>query len=264
MVPACRLSRGFAVSSVIIRGKAVGNNLLHRRQRISPLLILQKKLTPPELILGFAPISNRSALKYSTSAHTQNLQDEVTRQLFYAFAHPASGDKVEPYLDVNNLEELLIALGERPSEKRLRNLITYCDTDKNGTIELGEFLQGRRLVLSKEKHGGGSDRDGDMDVLVKSFHTLDKNQDGVLCVDELTGLLSTAGGYLTKEDAEEIIRLADISGDGVIDLDEFLRSMTDVTKSYLNWRLRSGFRAILIIGGPVCSGCDMYIYITIV
>ena len=69
-------------------------------------------------------------------------------------------------------------------------------------------------------------------------------------VDDIMGLLSTTGGHLSRLDAEEIVKIADTDGDGVIDIHEFVNLVTDSTQADFSWRLRSGFRAILIIGGP--------------
>ena len=70
------------------------------------------------------------------------------------------------------------------------------------------------------------------------------------CKADITGLLSTAGGHLTAADAREIISVADVNDDGVVDIHEFVRLVTEPALAEFSWRLRSGFRAILVIGGP--------------
>ena len=150
-------------------------------------------------------------------------QDDVIRDLFYAFAHPGN-DTSEPYLSTSDLGDLLRAIGERPSQKRLDKLLTKYDEDNSGTIELSEFLNGKKAVLKHEDSEleveGISDID--LDHVVSAFGTLDKNGDGFVCVDDLTGLLSTVGGNMSREDAEEIIKIGDTDLDNKLNIMEFL------------------------------------------
>ena len=174
------------------------------------------------------------------------------RDLFNSFARPSDEAHGEPCLEVSDLEALLRALGERPSRERLERLVKKCDIDNSGTIELDEFLQGRARILKHEDsglgNGAGDDALGDLDLMVEAFRTLDTDGTGVISVDDITGLLSTAGGHVSREEAEAIVAAADANGDGVVDLDEFIDLVTSESK--YSWRLRSGFRVALVIGGP--------------
>lgn len=57
-------------------------------------------------------------------------------------------------------------LGERPSDKELREMVDEVDEDKNGTIEFEEFL-------SMMAH-----RSSNNDKIQKVFKVFDKNDDG--------------------------------------------------------------------------------------
>ena len=57
-------------------------------------------------------------------------------------------------------------LGERPSDKELKDMVDEVDEDKNGTIEFEEFLNMMAMRLSNS------------DKILKVFKVFDKNDDG--------------------------------------------------------------------------------------
>ena len=57
-------------------------------------------------------------------------------------------------------------LGERPTDKELKDMVAEVDEDKSGTIEFNEFLQMM------------ANRSSDLDKIQKVFRVLDKNDDG--------------------------------------------------------------------------------------
>jgi adenylate kinase len=171
--------------------------------------------------------------------------NQVIRDLFMSFArHDNHQD--EPCLQVEDVRRLLESIGEHPSEERLRTIIDAVDLDRSGTVELDEFLAGCEKVLGPSMNQELSD----VDKLIQTFRTLDTKGNGHITIDELDGLLSTTGGNLSFDDAQHLLQLADTDGSGGIDLSEFIAFVTDPKVATHSWRLRSGFRAILVIGGP--------------
>jgi len=190
----------------------------------------------------------------ATRTFATTKQDEVTRDLFMAFCHAGEDEhNAEPYLSISDLSDLLTALGERPSDRRVADLVKEFDRDGDGKVQYDEFLRAKSSVLQREDstlatHGIPTDEE--LDHIITSFGTLDKNGDGFVCVDDLTGLLSTVGGHLSREEAQHIIAIADHDQDDKLNIHEFLGGGTDPLHDILSWRLRSGFRAVLVIGGP--------------
>ena len=54
----------------------------------------------------------------------------------------------------------------------------------------------------------------------------DRNQDGFISTEELQRVMNAIGMESTAEEAYEMIKEADIDGDGVISYEEFVKIMT--------------------------------------
>ena len=202
---------------------------------------------PPRMRTVVSPLASRShhhhrLLSSSAAPPMDDSQKQVIRDLFWSYARLDNDDDVTkpPHLDTEQLSDLLHAIGEFPTDERLEELIQQVDRDGNGTIEYEEFLEGCDKVLNTASL--------DADQLIQTFNTLDTDGNGVITTDELEGLLSTTGGSIDKKIAKEILHLADTDKSGGIDLAEFLDFLTH--HPHYSWRLTSGFRSILVIGGP--------------
>ncbi|EOY11087.1 hypothetical protein QUC31_009676 [Theobroma cacao] len=117
------------------------------------------------------------------------------------------------------MEELAIAiksLDENPTEEELQNMINEVDTDGNGTIEFGEFLN---LMARKMKEAEAEEE------LKEAFRVFDKDQDGYISPFELRQVMINLGEKLTDEEIEQMIREADLDGDGQVNYEEFVRMM---------------------------------------
>ncbi|XVF42181.1 hypothetical protein PTKIN_Ptkin01aG0339300 [Pterospermum kingtungense] len=117
------------------------------------------------------------------------------------------------------MEELAIAirsLDQNPTEEELQNMINEVDTDGNGTIEFGEFLN---LMARKMKEAEAEEE------LKEAFRVFDRDQDGYISPHELRQVMINIGVKVTDEELEQMIREADLDGDGQVNYEEFLRMM---------------------------------------
>ena len=221
-------------------------------------------LLPPyntSLFLSSTTSSTRSVSIQTESIATapddnqSNLQQDVVSNLFYSFAKtPTHLRGAPPVLRVEDLRSLLLSIGEHLSEERLEKLMGEVDTDHSGTIEFEEFMSG----YDKLKQEDPSEKVIDVGQLIRDFRLLDRNGDGVLSLDELEGLLSLSSSSttddhvtsLTSEDAYEIMKQADTNKNGTIDITEFIEFMTNPQQNKWSWRLMSGFRVVMLLGGP--------------
>lgn len=227
-------------------------------------------------------VNGENSVQNSRPGGGSNSNDEkhnaVLHDLFMSYAHlptktNSNHEPEEPCLRVEDLHELLISTGvQEPSIQMVQNLLDEVDADHNGTIEFDEFLEGWDKILSCQRchpHLNNDDDDDDFDrentrYLVQMFRNIDRAGNGVITIDELEGLLSAAGptGRIDHNDAKEILRLATGNGSSssYIDLDSFIRFMTDddpcdSTSLQYSWRLRSGLRCMMVMGGPGMLSC---------
>ncbi|XP_029163920.1 neo-calmodulin-like isoform X3 [Nylanderia fulva] len=109
------------------------------------------------------------------------------------------------------------SLGQRPSETELRDMVNEVDQDGNGTIEFNEFLQ----MMSKKMKGA----DGE-DELREAFRVFDKNNDGLISSKELRHVMTNLGEKLSEEEVDDMIKEADLDGDGMVNYEEFVTILT--------------------------------------
>ncbi|KAL6325019.1 hypothetical protein AAG906_022109 [Vitis piasezkii] len=120
------------------------------------------------------------------------------------------------------LDELTIvikSLEHSTTKEELQTMMDEVDADGNGTIEFGEFLN---LMARKMKESEAEEE------LKEAFKVFDKDQDGYISANELRNVMFNLGERLTDEEAEQMIREADLDGDGKVNYDEFVRMMLAV------------------------------------
>lgn len=105
------------------------------------------------------------------------------------------------------------SLGQRPTETELRNMVLDVDQNDNGMIEFNEFLQ----MMSKKMREGDSE-----DELKEAFKVFDKDNNGVITSTELRRVMTNLGEKLTDEEVEDMIKEADMDGDGNVNYNEFV------------------------------------------
>lgn len=109
------------------------------------------------------------------------------------------------------------SLGQRPTEMELRNMVHIVDQDGNGTIEFDEFL----YMMSKKMKDTDSEEE-----LKEAFSVFDKNGDGFISANELRHVMTNLGEKLTDEEVEDMIKEADLDGDGLVNYEEFVTILT--------------------------------------
>ena len=90
------------------------------------------------------------------------------------------------------------------------------DADGSVTIDFPEFLT---MMARKMK-----DTDSEEEIL-EAFKVFDKDGNGFISAAELRHIMTNLGEKLTDEEVDEMIREADIDGDGQINYEEFVKMM---------------------------------------
>jgi len=69
--------------------------------------------------------------------------------------------------------------------------------------------------------------------LKQAFAALDTNNDGQVTKEELKSLLSQLGESVDDAVIDEMIKIADVNGDGKVDFNEFVKAATEWKQSQL-------------------------------
>merc|ERR1711970_1671896 len=124
--------------------------------------------------------------------------------------------KQQEFLSADDLGEIMRAMGFRPTEEELADLLHEVDEDGSGEIEFGEFCQLCATLLVE---------DPDMETMKKelkdAFRVYDKEGQGFITTETLRGLISELLAPLTDEELEGILDELDEDGSGSMDFDEF-------------------------------------------
>ncbi len=134
---------------------------------------------------------------------------EKALQEFCCFASAGS-------ITTKELGTVMRSLGQNPTEAELQDMINEVDADGNGTIDFPEFLN---LMARKMK-----DTDSE-EELKEAFRVFDKDQNGFISAAELRHVMTNLGEKLTDDEVDEMIREADVDGDGQINYEEFVKMM---------------------------------------
>jgi len=95
-------------------------------------------------------------------------------------------------------------------------MINEVDLEGNGTIDFPEFLS---MMARKMK-----ETDSEEEIL-EAFKVFDKDGNGFISAAELRDIMTNLGEKLTDEEVDEMIREADVDGDGKINYEEFVKMM---------------------------------------
>ena len=128
--------------------------------------------------------------------------------------------KKQDYLSADELGEIMRAMGFRPTEEELVDLVNEIDEDGSGQIEFAEFCQLCATFLVE---------DPDIETMKKelkdAFRIYDKNGEGFITMDTLRALIAELLSPLTDEELDGIIAELDEDGSGTMDFDEFCEMM---------------------------------------
>ncbi|KAK2459996.1 hypothetical protein APHAL10511_008002 [Amanita phalloides] len=103
------------------------------------------------------------------------------------------------------------SLGQNPTEAELQDMINEVDADGNGTIDFPEFL----TMMARKM------RDTDSEEEIKeAFKVFDKDGNGYISAAELRHVMTNLGEKLTDSEVDEMIREADVDGDGQINYED--------------------------------------------
>ena len=117
------------------------------------------------------------------------------------------------FINTNELASVLRSLGQNNTEAELQEMISEIDSDDNGFIDFPEFLT---MMARKMKENNNI-----KDEIHEIFKVFDKEGNGFISVAELSHVMTSLGEELTEEEVKEMIKEADIDGDGQVSYEDF-------------------------------------------
>jgi len=123
--------------------------------------------------------------------------------------------KKQDYLLADEIGEVMRAMGFRPTEEELQEILKEIDEDGSG-----EFCQLCAKFLVEDPDIETMKRE-----LKDAFRIYDKEGQGYITTETLRGLISELLAPLTGEELDGIIEELDEDGSGTMDFDEFCEMM---------------------------------------
>lgn len=127
-------------------------------------------------------------------------------------------------IDSEELTSVMQVLGMNPTKAELDIILDSVDTDRNGVIDLHEFIDVMRGHLH---HGTADGAPTPEDELREAFAVFDKDGNGFISAEELKGALLNLGEKLEDHEIKAMIAAADKDGNGQIDYEEFIAMMRE-------------------------------------
>merc|ERR1711948_114238 len=158
---------------------------------------------------GFRRLKSNKTAFLKDCFHGVAMADQLTEEQIAEFKEAFSlfdkdGDGT---ITTKELGTVMRSLGQNPTEAELQDMINEVDADGNGTIDFPEFCT---LMARKLK---------------EAFRVFDKDGNGFISAAELRHIMTNLGEKLTDEEVDEMLREADIDGDGQINYEEFVKVM---------------------------------------
>jgi Ca2+-binding EF-hand superfamily protein len=144
-------------------------------------------------------------------------QEEIDgcREAFLAFDKDRSGT-----IDIWELRQVLEAMGQKPTEEELFQMISEVDENMSGAIDFAEFL---KVIENQKERAESFDDESDMiDAYVACGGMEDKG--GHVARETLIRIIKTDFGLPIN--IEELINKVDTDGSGEIEFDEFKTLLT--------------------------------------
>ncbi|PKA65633.1 Calmodulin-like protein 1 [Apostasia shenzhenica] len=120
-------------------------------------------------------------------------------------------------ISVDDLRSFLEAIGRTDAASEAKSMVKVVDLNKSGFIELDEFMEIHHKGVTRSE-------------IKFAFWVFDENRDGRIGAEEVMAMLRKLGESCSLEDCRRMVKRVDRSGDGLVDMDDFMILMTKTTK----------------------------------
>lgn len=140
----------------------------------------------------------KSRRSFPWSNVTPHLNKEQLKQLQDAF-NLIDQDR-DGIISKGDLETILVSLGQEPSEKQVREMLS----EVPGSVDFATFVS---MFASKMSAADPED------LIRNAFMCFDDDSDGVINLDELKEVLTTMGTRLTEQQVDEVFMHGTLTDD---------------------------------------------------
>ncbi|XP_033106702.1 calmodulin-like [Anneissia japonica] len=147
-------------------------------------------------------------------AEELDLTEEQVEEIKEAFT--CFDTKGEGSISAASLKEVMKNLGQEPSDEEIQNMISEVGCGESGSIDFDDFL----VMMAHVMQCANQEEE-----LKEAFRMFDGDGNGVISIDELRQVVEGLG-HLSPDEVEDMIKEADIDGDGQVNYEEFVEMMT--------------------------------------
>lgn len=123
------------------------------------------------------------------------------------------------YIPTKKFALAVRAAGGYPTDAQVKEMIEKADPSGSGKINKDAFLTQMTWITTHNPL--------DIDTIGESFKIFDKDDNGCISRVELAHILTSMGDKLTVEEADEFVKEAYLTKDGVINYMDFLKQVTE-------------------------------------
>ena len=127
-------------------------------------------------------------------------------------------------ISAEELGFLMKSIGQNPTAAELQDMINEADSNRNGQIELHEFID---LMAKKINE---SDKE---DEMMDAFSIFDRDGDGYITIAELQLVLTYLGEEGNNEEINQMIQEADLDRDGKVNYLDFKKFMINENNEWV-------------------------------
>lgn len=156
--------------------------------------------------------------EFSTLKRRPSLKDLTPKQFKdYKSVFEMFDKNRDGVIDVTELENILKAIGHKPTQNDVMDVFRDVDKNQDGKIEFREFI-----YLMKHSMV--------VDELSAAFNLIDTDKDGLLSFQDIKDMLKMIGEHMSDSDIRTIVKQADLDQDGYINFVEFSSIMNSIIK----------------------------------